>query len=96
MKRNNGSILIIAWLVSFVSDTVYPGWLAPSDSDSEEADGALEGGQEQDGVQEEDLVEEQGWPQPGAAASPGGGGGRLVPEGQALQGRNYKLYHRVI
>ena len=51
------------------------------------------GGQEarrpgqEDGVQEEDPLQEQGRPQPGGAA-PGGGGGHLVQQGQALQGED--------
>ena len=39
-----------------------------------------------DGVPQEDLVPVEGRPQHRAAGHAGGGGGRLVPEGQALQG----------
>ena len=47
------------------------------------AAGGQEGG---DGVPQEDPLPVEGRPQHGAAGNAGGGGGRLVPEGQALQG----------
>ena len=47
------------------------------------AGGGEEGG---DGVPQEDPLSVEGRPQHGAAGNAGGGGGRLVPEGQALQG----------
>ena len=49
----------------------------------QEAGGGEEGG---DGVPQEDPLSVEGRPQHGAAGNAGGGGGRLVPEGQALQG----------
>ena len=40
-----------------------------------------------DGFAEEDFVSLQGRPQHRAAGHAGGGGGRLVPEGQTIQGK---------
>ena len=45
----------------------------------------------EDGFPQEDLVALQGRPEHRAAGHAGGGGGRLVPEGQTLQGKIGKL-----
>ena len=55
--------------------------------DLDEGGGGVVVREGKDGFAQEDLVAVEGRPQHRAAGHAGGGGGRLVPEGQTLQGK---------